>query len=709
MNLRWLILCCLISAVASLRAEAVELTAPAVALSSQVDQAGAVGQVSLTITVDRELLPGARIIVTSHRLDTRRFAGADVLDQISFTISNPLATLLPSLTPVPQMTGQLRSLQDALVLEVRDGVVNQGDQISIQLDDFRLPEAALGAYQLPVYLQTDPTQAPVRLTSTSVPVNALRGSRLVASADPMVAPDQEVTLSIRLEDEFGNLAQPRPLSLDLLVNGRFRNRIEMSGNVHEVGGIQFSTPGVYQLELRTGGGSLRATANPVWVREYASSVVWLSLGEATAGTGGWKSADEAIESGRGLYDLIVPLSAVEESQVRFSDEPLMIRRQQTGSGGYGELRFGRGAPLAIAMPEQATDLRRLMPDSFKAVAVMAGHSVYPWILNRAADQGYSPAVVAVIDSNQYPQPRAGYQHRTFTGLLVRQGQRIDEALSSGQSFVAQRERIVIDVAGSRSLKAAAQQQFEVSVLSESPIIRVDMFRNGQLDSSRTGSAAILNQADETAAEASISDTLRFWMSLSSSSEPLGGLSSQPRNGREWVGFVATQDSGLSVEDDANWRLFQHSNGRRLDFLAHTHGESDRLALTLDSPTADTVLEIGLAPGFEDAAWLPADRLPAELPGQRFLISISELEDGTVRSFEVDGYRDEIRFEPRRPALPSPATVTFNDPRASKLGDYYYFRVVTEGGGVAYSSVFMVDTVAENGLSEAFRTVGITAN
>jgi hypothetical protein len=102
-----------------------------------------------------------------------------------------------------------------------------------------------------------------------------------------------------------------------------------------------------------------------------------------------------------------------------------------------------------------------------------------------------------------------------------------------------------------------------------------------------------------------------------------------------------------------------------------------------------VFEIGIAPGYEDVAWIPKDRLPKPTSGQKFLIPIAEAMQGGARTFEVEGYRDSVRIEPALVPFGTSMRYEFDDPSTPQLGDYYYFRVMLEDGGFAYTSPIYV--------------------
>ena len=102
-----------------------------------------------------------------------------------------------------------------------------------------------------------------------------------------------------------------------------------------------------------------------------------------------------------------------------------------------------------------------------------------------------------------------------------------------------------------------------------------------------------------------------------------------------------------------------------------------------------MIEIGIASGYEDVAWIPKDRWPKPTPGQKFLLPIEEVTQGGTRTLEVEGYRDSVRIEPALVPFESSMRYEFNDPSTPQFGDYYYFRVRLENGNFAYTSPIYV--------------------
>jgi hypothetical protein len=123
----------------------------------------------------------------------------------------------------------------------------------------------------------------------------------------------------------------------------------------------------------------------------------------------------------------------------------------------------------------------------------------------------------------------------------------------------------------------------------------------------------------------------------------------------------------------------------LDFLSKTHGTKGVLEFELASINDDTVIEVALAPGYEDVAWMPKDRMPKKTSGRKVFIPIREAAEGTSRFFDEEGYQDSLIVEPALIPIDSSLSYSISDVSPPRFGDFYYFRVTFKNGGIAYSS------------------------
>ena len=117
---------------------------------------------------------------------------------------------------------------------------------------------------------------------------------------------------------------------------------------------------------------------------------------------------------------------------------------------------------------------------------------------------------------------------------------------------------------------------------------------------------------------------------------------------------------------------------------------------MQTPDEDTLLEIALASGFEDAAWLPADRLPHPIPAQRFMVALAELSGGAEREINIGGYRDRVKLALESAIGQKSVSFSYRDETPGTPGDYYYFEVVLQDGSTALTSPRIVRAVTPQG-------------
>ena len=108
-------------------------------------------------------------------------------------------------------------------------------------------------------------------------------------------------------------------------------------------------------------------------------------------------------------------------------------------------------------------------------------------------------------------------------------------------------------------------------------------------------------------------------------------------------------------------------------------------LLLEGATPDTVLEVSIAAGYEDAAWLPGDRLPEATPSQSFVVPMSEVDRVAERRVPVAGYEDVLRIQRAIEPGVTDLGLRHTDSSPARPGDYYHFEVGFSGGAWAMTS------------------------
>ncbi len=605
--------------------------------------------------------------------------------QIETSAANNFVRVLPSEPAGAQLrareigvagiAGEPQFQASAIAFEVTSGVLRAGTILRFVVERLQLPTTAMTRYEIPLYLKTDSEASFVRVPTSATQIDPGEFSHLSLYASSITTPGEIVDLWLRLEDAYGNIARPQNMTLDLLVNGVFRERVDVIAAVQRIDGISFQAPGTYQLEIRTGGGGISASSNPVLVSNKPYTIIWADLGVPTTMSEGVHSSDELMRLAVGRYDLTLPADhkELDESSIAsVLDDTTVVSHWKSLQKGGASLVFSKGdtASLTIAKPEQPTDLRRMVPGDLKLVEIASGGSVYDWFGTSAANMGFRVGFTGSNHSHQYP----GQYRVVNTAIRVDEGQDWFDALSNRQTYVSVGSKMVLLVSP-MNLDLTPIRKISLEIAADAPIDSVEVFKNGSLFKAK-------RQRD--------TGGNRFRLVVESSSEPFSRLMSKPRNAREWVGYVATEGSELTVDRvGQSWQVKPGRQAGRVDFLTRTHGLGEFLEFELATANEDTVIEIGIAPGFEDAAWIPNDRLPKQTSGHKFLIPIAEAMQGGTRTFEVEGYRDSVRIEPALVPFESSMRYDFDDPSTPHLGDYYYFRIRLQDGSFAYTSPIYV--------------------
>lgn len=638
------------------------------------------GKVSLELTyvTTTEWLPGCAIMFSEHWLQRSglQTSSPDQPGYLGLISTVEGAVFEAGVQPHPGIYGGMDSIVNVPVFQLKEGRINPGTEIRFLLSDLTLPQTR-GDYQVAVFVRQGLDLPYVQLPVIQVPAEARDLSRISLSASSLVTAGNDAELWVRLEDAFGNVVSDRDLSLDLLVNGNFRNRVTVDRSVQSIEGIRFDLPGIYEVEVRTGGGGLRAVSNPIMVSDLEDRIVWASLGEHTDRSDGLRSIDEVIEAGRGYYDLVVPVDHEGHSSGSTAMEVTDVaafRFDSLEKGSFIRLVHPDGREIDIALAETPTDLRYLAPDKLRLAQVIGADSHYHWLGETAAKHGYRTGFVAINHSHQYPRQA----DRIYTGIRVAPGQHWFDALAAGQTSVSTGNRVTMLVR-EFALEATSTREPAIDIISPVAIERVTLVKNGHVIAEQV-------QASESGQH--------FRLSLTSPNAPISGLESRPRNGREWIGYIATRDSDLSIVEGTGRRwLTQNSGGQRIDFLTRSHGVTRHLDFVLAEPTADTVLEIGFAEVHEDTAWIPVDRLPQNIPAMRFLVPLAEMQKGANRSIDANGYSDIVRVSPSPVAGERRLSFSYVDNSMPRIGDYYYFQAHLADGSMAWTSPIFVERPA----------------
>ena len=528
-----------------------------------------------------------------------------------------------------------------LAFEVIDMPIPEGTELEFSIANLQLPGQA-GGFYLPVAFSLPGEDilmsgAPIELT-----IRPNRTEQVELLGPSRIGRNENTELEVRLLDRFGNLSEDRAPTLDLLLNGSFERRVDLQGAVTEIPDLRFSEPGANFAEVRTGGGGLRSQSNPIFVQSGNKQIRWFDISP--------------------------------------SDSVSLLRSSLRQGGTLYEANIDARS-FRVALPFVPTDDRSFDFKSIRLAQVVSGDSQFEWFTNRLYRQGYR---VGVAGGSFSPVGPSGLSpRRGLTAALSRDA----SALAQGATYATTGARIVVQMtvnggeAGSR-VRANKERRISGWVQGTGPIDRVELIRNGKVISTQSLAADPESNVIK--------------LSMFSSSEPIRGQRDLPRNGREWIGFLRTPGTNLSLAGTPGFRNSERQaaaqNGNnRVDFITWTHGGWSSLFASFDETGADDdVLEVSFRQVAEDRDIFPELRDPASIPATRQMIPLFDLDQGPViRRLSHSGYDDLLRIERVNPQSPSYVEFSFSDASPFAEEDYYYVKIYQLDDHVAWTSPVFV--------------------
>ena len=626
--------------------------------------AGERGDVMVRIQLPFDLAEGDALTLRYHWTQNPRYQFVDPEASSFVSLSGNSGIKLRYFTR-SGIDGGLDSLSSVVGFEVGSQPIVKGSEISFKISNFRLPLLAQSDFDLPVYIEKKGFLE-LKIPSSGLLIRPSETAKIYISAPSISGLDEKFDASLRFEDKYGNLSKISSLDLDLLTNGIFKKRIQIEQNPGLISDLSFNSTGLNFIEVRTGGGGLRAKSNPIAVGPYMERIQWLDFGPRTKFSEGVLSGGDIINSGKGKYDLVFP---VDHQFYNFKQVPnRALREKATLRNSFIEFERSPNNLINVATPERTSRLRFQNANQLKLVQIFSGSSYYPWLLDRFARYGYQVGVLG----SQFSLNTSKFENRIYSAVVIDEGSSFIEALTSGSTYVTIDSKIIL-LNKSKTLSLEDERFLEVEIIGEALIEKVELYKNGFL----------LDTHEEEDRESD-----RYNLELYSSSKPFSPVSSRPRNQREWLGRIKIRNGSLSAEQKNGWRVKQTSFDI-IEFYTQTHGLVKRLPFKLSNYSEGTEIEILIAEGFESPSWLPVDRFPSQTPPDRFLIPLAEMNGGATRTTRVNGYDDKVEVLPKKRSLGKIFTYSYSDRSVPKLGDYYYFTVHDEKGGVAVSSPIFV--------------------
>ena len=633
-------------------------------LSGQA-QVGALVDIEVTYRTADGLPEGATVMLARHWQSPTPLQSGQ-----GGNVSLVRAPLVDSITWIYErftgINGSPFGLAELPTLVLSEGL-SAGQSLVLRYSDIELPTQP-GAYPLPVYIRYPDADHWYTARYPTLPISAGPFANLTIDGPLTVQVNEPFSIALSARDRYGNLVPANATSLDLLVNGLFKQRVPVSGTVTTVDNLIMDDDGVYDIEVRSGGGGIRANLTPVIAKDVLKfAVTFADLRQEAGNTlhfGERSNLPGAeITYSAGMRDID------NQSQVMTAN---IINAPMVAGG---RAMFLLSPPATVALPEMTTDHRRYSP---QFVEVFTGGSQHEWLLNHFASLGYRVGVTTSADS----LVKRATRNTPLTAVIGQPGQSPTDALAARRTYAVSDERMFLDMKvnegrpGDR-IAVAEERRVTASLIAASPIVSIEVVKNGE----------VVYQPPQEFEPGALN------VSTYSDSAPLAPGLDVPRNAREWIGFVRFENAEVANVDQAAMHqkpgTAAIANPRyrdRVDFFTWTHGNTSsfRLDYVPTDVDEDVRLEVALRGGYEDVDFLSEYRAPAETPAIRQSFNLVELNNGVEREFRVDGYVDRLRIEPVVVGRTS-RDVSYTDRSPPQPGDYYYLRATTAAGGKLISS------------------------
>jgi hypothetical protein len=588
---------------------------------------------------------------------------------------------------------------------VVEGALSSGDTVTIRYQNFQVPERTQANFILPVYLVYPEFSQAYAIPADGLAIVADKPVSLRSIAPSIVTPGQNFEVNVQLVDRFGNRSFGATPSLDLLVDGVFRQRIDRSNRAEQSFMFNLDEPGIRQLALRSGGGGLRTSVNPIdVVRDSKYQLEWIDLSER--GRRGQAPLGFLSNGSLAAFELEAELIAGGNTVV-LTRAPgnFETREAQVFALSDSDIKGRSGDQLHMAVPYAPTDIRAFSPAAGRLVEIISGDATFTEFGTRHALQGNKIGFTGSASSNQMFSEKPAVSGAT--AVWFKSGESIFEALAESRTYVTSGAKILLDVEvnggmpGSRVVNDT-RRIISGRVSGTNGIVAVELLKNGLVvDRITYGSETLASdEIDETITEDIESNKRddkkqQLRVSFYSSSAPHRDQVDYPRNGREWIGYLKLTGGDLQRVSAPGFRNKQRqgiamhpTENNRVDFITWTRGQESSFLVQADMTDDNAVFEINLKEGREDQASKPSLRKPANFAGSRQLLSLAELQNGPIdRIVEVEGYDDRIRFELIDQELPTSQMFQFqdNDVKNAKAGDFYHVRAIQLDDHFAISS------------------------
>lgn len=574
-------------------------------------------------------------------------------------------------------------------------------------------------------------------------VGAGTGRFVNAVAPSIVEPGEKFDVAVRLEDEFKNLSSGNTPEFAVTLNERPLTKIAAgSPALTQLRDLKIDRPGIYRFTVQSQDGSLRATSNPVWVRNRPPyHIYWGDTHGHSGFAEGQGSPDGYFRFGRDVARL--DFLVLSEHDQWMDDWEWRSLQQATAKylvpgkfttilgyewtapstlGGHHNVFF-RTPEKRVRVPVQATpDLAALyaglnkqydpedvlvIPHAHQAgdwrlsdaklermAEITSGHGTFEFFGNRYLQNGFEVGFVGAGD-NHVGHP--GYTVRNaqqggLAGVIAPKNTPADifTALRGRSAYATTGERIIMDVqlngqGMGKRLPESNERKVTAQVMGTSPIESVDLIKNGNVIFQK-----------RYASVSSFDSHVFVEVKLDSDSEVFSRAN--PRGPRPWRGSIEVKGARLvnlrtpAFLNPANDTVERDpKNPNRIAISLLTRGRGKGLVLELDGAGSATQIEVQIRESRERAGSPgPRDHPLAVLPAENLTFTLGNMTGGRdLRQFNVEKNIDSIEVQVLPAGLALDQAFEYSDHDDPKPGDYYYVRVVQVDGAMAWSSPFWV--------------------
>jgi hypothetical protein len=545
----------------------------------------------------------------------------------------------------------------AVMIELVSGTA-QKSRLQVNYKNLRMPSIAYDNFQLPILIaDTDGLQ---KVKGNALKIAPKRAAKVSVIAPSLLNVGERFDVRLWVTDAYGNPVEHVTPALEVMIDGVFNRRVPPSDTASvRLKDFFFEELGLHRIDVRSAGGGVTGSSDVLYVKKHvANRIIWgdFHLHDQNSDGGFTRPA---LESRFGATHDVFSIIGRASNMPRFAE----VRRSLEQGGDLITLEN----TFQMAIASTPTDVRRLRASPFLAVEIAAGLSRYEWFGKQIAEMGHRTTFFGTQTSH-YPPHVNG---KGKTALLVPTGKNWQDSLEAGNTYVVSEGKPILissvndAIPGSR-VAFSPSREISGEVYANYGIDEIELFKNGVSIDSKSFASSM--------------DTGRIQVKLTSPNDALPW--DIPRNGREWIGYLRLSSGTINgiIADSYNQSDFRRiaanpSDSRRVDFITWTHGGSSSFLLDIEADDEDLSVEVVIMEGFEDMSQIPKYRAPSVTRAVRLPVNFDDLLNGSVfRSYDSNGYSDQIEISLVSAEAPKKAGFRFVDAGNPRAGDYYYVRV-----------------------------------